>query len=146
MGWALQPSLRKSTQLWALLIRCPVFVFTSCNSPEVAPRAVGGGCMTCVPRHVPRGKHLLGFYLCFSLARWIQEARPVGRQGSKQFGDPQLELCRHTAVSLFNLEEYRPHKQGGWLFLQIKAHSSKANILKTMYNKSLFFSHVKAVL
>ena len=53
----------------------------------------------------------------------------MGRQGSKQFSSilPELQtFVRHTAVSLFNLEEYRPHKQGGWLFLQIKAHSSKA--------------------
>lgn len=51
----------------------------------------------------------------------------IGKQTIQQYLAGALQtFIRHTAVSLFNLEEYRPHKQGGWLFLQIKAHSSKA--------------------
>lgn len=51
----------------------------------------------------------------------------IGKQTIQQYLAGVLQtFLRHTAVSLFNLEEYRPHKQGGWLFLQIKAHSSKA--------------------
>lgn len=51
----------------------------------------------------------------------------IGKQTIQQYLAGALQtFVRCTAVSLFNLEEYRPHKQGGWLFLQIKAHSSKA--------------------
>lgn len=54
-----------------LLIRRPVFVFTSHKSPKVALTTAGGSWMTFVCRHVLRGEHLFGFYLRFSLTQWI---------------------------------------------------------------------------
>lgn len=86
--------------------------------------------MSCAYKHALRGEHLVGFYLCFfshAVDLGGMSCGKIGKQTIQQYLAGALQtFIRHTAVSLFNLEEYRPHKQGGWLFLQIKAHSSKA--------------------
>lgn len=42
-----------------------------CESQKVAVNPAGDGWVTCAYKHVPRGEHLLGFYLCFSSVQWI---------------------------------------------------------------------------
>lgn len=112
-----------------LLIRRPVFVFTSHKSPKVALTTAGGSWMTCLQACAERGTFvwLLPTFFSHAVDLGGISCGKIGKQTIQRSLVGALQtFMRHTAVSLFNLEEYRPRKQGGWLFLQIKAHSSKA--------------------